>query len=182
MGLTNQSLDSLWLFVLPAMPAATTATVHVLLCRHFPSLRPYRALAAATFVGLVVLCILLFARIPNNLDEVGRVLATAVIFLCFCYVFFHFNNMGETARRIRLLRELTAAGRPLTFQELVAVYKPTEITERRLQRLMGAGQVRPVGRRYVLGDQSVFVMARLVNAAHWLVFGRWREFREPQDD
>jgi len=180
--LTGERLDSLWLFAMPAIPAIATLAAHLLLCRFFPSLRIYKALAIAAVVGSVVLCALIFAQDPISLEQKGRVLAAAVIFLCFCYVFFHFNNMGETARRIRLLRELTAAGRPLTFQELVALYGPAEIAERRLSRLVGAGQVGLVDGRYVLADQSVHLMARLVNIAHWLVFGRRRELREVQHD
>lgn len=180
--MTSERLDSLWLFAMPAVPAAATLAAHLLLCRYFPSLRIYKALAIAALMGLAVLCVLIFAQDPIGIEQRARVLAAAVIFLCFCYVFFHFNNMGETARRIRLLRELATAARPLSFQELVARYGPAEIAERRLSRLVGAGQVRLVDGRYVLADQAVHVMARLVNIAHWLVFGRRRESGDAQHD
>ena len=38
--------------------------------------------------------------------------------------YFHFINLGETARRIRIIREIDAAGRPLTREVILDRYTP----------------------------------------------------------
>jgi hypothetical protein len=85
--------------------------------------------------------------------------------------------MGETARRIRILRELVASDHSPTFEELVARYGAHEIVDRRLERLIGAGQVACVDGRYVVVRRSIYLMAQLIGLAHWIVFGFRRSNR-----
>jgi hypothetical protein len=73
--------------------------------------------------------------------------------LCFDYVIGWFN-LGETARRIRLLRELARAPRhTLTEDELLRVYNADLIVRARLARLVSSGQLRLDGERYKLNGR-----------------------------
>jgi hypothetical protein len=165
---------SLEILIAPAVAAAATIAGHVLASRAWPMLGIYRAQLLGIATGAVLLALITVPSLDYAPDSAGRAAANVLIYLCFCYVYFHFNNMGETARRIRLLRELVSAGRPLALAEITERYGANEIVERRLGRLLAAGQVREVAGRYIVADRSVYLMAQLVNLAHRLVFGRPR--------
>ena len=65
----------------------------------------FKSQVAGTLIGGLVLALLLSAA-PGAAPSADVVVAGALLYLVFCYVYFHWNNMGETARRIRMLREL----------------------------------------------------------------------------
>jgi len=165
------SLVSAIMFLMPGAAAIATIVAHIVASRNFLRLGVYRAQLAGFAFGILVMAIFTLATPLLGSQLAGRSLANAIIFLCFCYVYFHFNNMGETARRIRLLRELLSAGRPLTFDELVTRYGAHEIVERRLGRLLASGQVCLVDGRYIVANRSVHVMAWIIGISHWVIFG-----------
>lgn len=91
--------------------------------------------------------------------------------LCNSYIGFHLDNMAETARRIRLLRELEAA-RGLTREALLAAYTPQEVFDLRIRRLTLAGQcVEENGRLRMTGD-SYSVVGTLVALGRRVIFPR----------
>jgi hypothetical protein len=49
-------------------------------------------------------------------------LTNVVIYFALSYCYFHFVNLGETARRIRMLRELYASHEGLTVGEILDRY------------------------------------------------------------
>ena len=55
------------------------------------------------------------------------------------YVYFHFFNLSDTARRFRLLRMI--AMKPVTAEELLAHYSPGDMIHARLERLEASGQI-----------------------------------------
>jgi hypothetical protein len=104
--------------------------------------------------------------------------ADGLLYAGFCYVYFHWNNMGETARRIRMLRELAAAPEGLTFEEMVQRYSAQEILERRLERLSAAGQISETDGRLVLTSRTILLSARLIALAKQIIFGGRSELDE----
>ena len=62
-----------------------------------------------------------FARTAsrNGLDALGQILLNAVIYAALGYCYFHFINLGETARRIRIIRELYDAKTGLSPEEIL---------------------------------------------------------------
>lgn len=98
--------------------------------------------------------------------------ANVAIYLCFGYIYFHFNNMGETARRIRILIELFNARRPMSQSELIIRYDSEEIVNRRLRRMVSAGQILDRNGRFYLGNRSFLVMARIIQRARTILWGR----------
>ena len=103
----------------------------------------------------------------------GKCVADALIFCALGYGFFHFLNMGETARRIRLLLELRENG-PLTEAELLGRYSAADIVEVRMGRLVRSGQVRLVDGRYVAGAPAVLFMERALTIMKRIFLGRPR--------
>ncbi|HOX22998.1 MAG TPA: hypothetical protein PLL10_05995 [Elusimicrobiales bacterium] len=87
------------------------------------------------------------------------------------YGFFHFINMGETARRIRLILEIKESG-GLSEAELLGRYPAAEILRARLVRLERNGQLKLRDGRYVLGAGTVLFMARALTAMKRFMLGR----------
>ena len=72
-------------------------------------------------------------------------------------------NLGETARRIRLLRELARApGRTMTAPDVLRAYNADMIVTARLRRLVGSGQLRLRDGRYTIGGRFFVWQARML--------------------
>lgn len=74
------------------------------------------------------------------------------------YIYFHFFNMTETARRIRIMTELATRG-PMKADEIVDAYDDSDITDVRIERLLSMGQIREVEGRYRLGGRFLYIVA-----------------------
>jgi hypothetical protein len=105
-------------------------------------------------------------------DVLGQVLANGVTFAALGYGYFHFVNLGETARRVRILREFVDAGGHLTQEQVLERYNADEIVGRRFERLLKNGQVRVRQGRYVIGNPSVYAMALVLEGLRVLLLGK----------
>ena len=130
----------------------------------------FKSQVVGTLLGALVLA-LLSVKGSEVCHSGDVVTANVLLYATFCYVYFHWNNMGETARRIRMLRELESAPEGLTFEEMVARYSAREILERRLKRLTEGGQISETEGRLVMTSRTILLSARLVGLAKWIVFG-----------
>jgi hypothetical protein len=160
-----------------SISAIIAAGAHVLLQRIRPAMTIYTAVLAGAVAGLIALGLISSAALSLGFKVLDGVPANVVAYFCFCYVYFQFNQMGETARRVRLLCELNAAAQPLTYQEILSRYGAREVLDRRIGRLISARQIRCVDGICTVADRSVYVMARVIQIAHWILFRRTRVFR-----
>jgi hypothetical protein len=150
--------DFAWLVVV-ASACAINMAGHILWFRSFPDGGMFRAMLAGFLVGSIGFALLSAAFF----DRSGWWhLLNLAIYACFSYAYFHWNNMGETGRRVRLMIELRAAPEGLTRAELLHRYGNREIIDRRLGRMMGSGQIHLIGTHFHLGNQSFLAMARIV--------------------
>lgn len=78
------------------------------------------------------------------------------------YSYFHLFNMGETARRVRILIELREHGN-ISVEELKSFYDAVAILDRRIERLVALGQVRLEGGRIVLSSRRLYWAAVVMN-------------------
>ncbi len=147
-----------WLLV-TAGASAANMICHVLWFRAFPAGGMFRAMLAGLIGGSIALVILSAVFIDQS---AWWHLLNLVIYGCFSNAYFHWNNMGETARRVRLMIELLAAPTGLTRAELINRYGSREIIDRRLGRMLESRQIREVGSRLRLGNASFLAMARIV--------------------
>jgi hypothetical protein len=133
--------------------------------------RLFRSQMVGAVAGLAVLVALSVSVRGAGAGGADSTTANVLIYLAFCYVYFHWNNMGETARRVRLLRELHDAPQGLTDAELQTRYPAQEIVEHRLRRLIEARQIAERDSRLFLTSTAVLRSARLVGLAKWLIVG-----------
>ena len=158
--------------------------VHVVLSRAMPTLPRHRGLAASGLVGLALVVTLALAFTQRYADSIpapdrwGAVVVWALTYLAlaYCYVFGLFN-LGESARRIRLLVEVQETGhRGLTLEEIQAVYNARVIIELRLQRLVAGGQITEQDGRYFSRRSSMLYVSKLLVFLKLLFLGARSEF------
>ena len=146
--------------------------IHVLLTRIFrlfvrPDRRQKGPLWSAG-IGLGLLLIFLSAA-SGEAGGWGPMVYSLGVYFLFAYVYFHFFNMSETARRIRILIE--SARSPTVRQvEVVEVYTPRQMVRIRIARLVELGELREKEGRYLTGRGILLVPALLVSFFHNLLF------------
>jgi hypothetical protein len=92
------------------------------------------------------------------------------------YGYFHFINLGETARRIRILRELSDAPEGLTLAEILTRYNAQQIVALRLGRLIQNGQVVERDGKYYIGRPVMLLIAQSMTFLKWGILGKKSEF------
>ena len=101
-----------------------------------------------------------------------------LIYSALGYCYFHFINLGETARRIRILRELYEAQDGLSLEEILERYNAQSIVALRIQRLVHNGQIRAQQNRYVIGSPVMVFIAKSMTLLKRCILGKTNEFDE----
>lgn len=126
--------------------------------------------------ALLIVEFILYQRMPQ--ESFALFFADLIIYSCFSYGYFTFINMGETARRIRLLRELYDSPSGLTKQQLFKMYNAENIINQRLERLLNNHQIVLRAGRYYLGKPLMLFISRAIVFVKLVVFGKTSEFNE----
>lgn len=109
-------------------------------------------------------------------ELLSMLLVNICIYTCLGYCYFHFINLGETARRIRIVREIHDALEGLTMEEILSRYNARTIVDKRLQRLLSKGQIVEKDGRYFAGKPAMLVMSRIIIAMKLILLGKKSEF------
>lgn len=159
---------AIFLLLLAASPAAILL-VHMVLSRSLRSAPPQIVAVLAMAGGLVpegaLLWIFFFRHLPPRTPEFfSAVLYALIVYGGIAYSYFHVFNMSETARRIRIFREIHLAG-TLTAQDILKLYSASDIVKVRLERLKATGQLEFADGRYRVRGRSLYLVAVLIE--HW---------------
>ena len=158
--------------------------VHVLVARTAPKLPRLHGIAGGVLAGLGVvagMAAIFAGRNAASMSAADRwgaagVWTLAYLFLAYSYGF-GFFNLGESARRVRLLIELHAAGEQgMTLGQVLTAYNARMIVEARLQRLLSAGQIVERGGRYFMKRPWMLRVAKILVLLKRLFLGRESEF------
>jgi hypothetical protein len=112
---------------------------------------------AAGGVGMVAACWYVF----RGTTALWSCAYCMVIYVLSGYSYFHFFNMSETSRRIKLMTTMSAAGS----------YTTGEMVTHRLSRLRSLGELRFDGATYTRGRGMLLLPAHAVFFLHRLLFG-----------
>lgn len=158
---------AVWLLALvPVAGLAVNVGSQVILCRTARSLGLLRSLILGFGTGWLFALVSTLA-LGNFLDLatddlLAQMTVSGLTTAALGYCYFHFVNLGETARRVRILRELTEAGGQLSREELLKRYNSADMVRQRLGRLLRSGQVVLRDGHYFIGKPTVLRMARAV--------------------
>lgn len=148
-------MDAKWFLVsAPIAGLAANVAVQVLVWRGFPRLGLLKSLLLAFAVGLAATSLISVAVCLKGADG-GRILPFLLVnggtYAALGFGYFHFVNLGVTARRPRILREVFEAGGVLPLDDLFVRYSGAHIVGQRMVRLLGSGQVVERDGRYYIG-------------------------------
>ena len=164
------------LVILPASPLVIFL-IHAILSRMVPIRSRQMVAALAVVCASVPLAVVLRATalmMGTGFRSAASLWGYVVIvYVAIGYTYFHFFNMSETARRIRILCEIGRAG-SLTEEKLAALYKTSDIIDVRLTRLIETGQLDLTNGRYSIKGRL------LVIAGHSVLF--WRKLLKMNDE
>lgn len=108
----------------------------------------------------------------NKIDFIPIIAANFFTYLSLGYCYFHFINLGETARRIRILRELYDSKQGLSEKEILEKYNAEEIVERRINRLMSNGQILYTDGRYYINSPIMLLISKIIIVLKLLFLGK----------
>jgi hypothetical protein len=167
--------------LVPFVALLACVVAHVLVSRAWPRLPRHHGVALGALAGLAGLAGLAWSfgsRTVDPADGAGLGVAWTLTYLALVYWYvFGFFNLGESARRIRLLVELHAAGeRGLTLGELLAAYNASMIVDARLGRLLAGGQVVERDGRYFIGKPLMLCGAKALVLLKRVFLGGPSEF------
>ena len=109
-------------------------------------------------------------------ESFGSITANTISYIALGYCYFHFINLGETARRIRILIEIQNSADGLEMHEILRKYNAKQIIEFRLGRLLRNGQIVFKDGRYFAGKPLVLIMAKILIILKIILLGKPSEF------
>lgn len=113
-----------------------------------------------------------FSAQAGLLESIGEIALSAMTYTALGYCYFHFINLGETARRIRILTELWESGDGLSRNEILERYDASHIVDVRLQRMINKKQIIVQNGRYYIGKPIMLYMARAIVIMKLVLLGR----------
>lgn len=147
-----------------------------ILCMRFIMKGLLKSLFSGFAVGLLsLLFVQLFAAFLN-IAFLPNLMVNVVIYSSLGYCYFHFINLGETARRIRILRELYDSNGGLTLEEILKRYNAKRMVELRLQRLLSNGQVILKDGILFTGKPVLLLISKIILLMKFIILGQKSEF------
>jgi hypothetical protein len=110
-------------------------------------------------------------------ESLGNLAVSGLTYAALGYCYFHFINLGETARRIRILRELWDSQGGMTMDELLQKYDAGQILDARIGRMIRNRQIVERGGRYHIAKPTLLCMARTLVTMKVVLLGRRGEVR-----
>jgi hypothetical protein len=110
-------------------------------------------------------------------DFWGILIVNSVTYAFLGYCYFSLIGLGETARRIRLLKDLYAVpNEGLSLSEILSEYSAKNMVDKRLDRLLNNGQVRVAEGRYYINKPVMLFFTKFSIFMKLLVLGKRSEF------
>ncbi|MDD4182786.1 MAG: hypothetical protein PHT53_03085 [Candidatus Omnitrophica bacterium] len=164
----------------PVVALAINVLAQICYCRFVSNKQLLKSLFFGFFCGMFMLFVIeafyVVQLLPSVLKNIPSVLINIASYSALGYCYFHFVNLGETARRIRLLRELSESKNGLSVDEILQRYNAKEIMENRLSRLLKSEQVVYKDNRYYIGKPVMFFMSKAVLFLKVFILGKKSEF------
>ncbi len=108
-------------------------------------------------------------------DNTASFLTNAITYSALGYGYFHFINLGETGRRIRIIMELLNHEKGLSAEEILERYNAGDIIRKRINRLVDSRQIMQKNGRYYINSRLMLSIARIIVCMKIIVLGRKSE-------
>lgn len=166
----------------PIMAVISNVVFQLLYCRHTKGLKLLKSVflgfGFGVFILLFIECYYYLgdAHYRGLLDSIFSGIVNFVAYSALGYAYFHFVNLGETGRRVRLVRELYESQKGLSAAEIIARYNAKEIIQRRINRLINNGQISARNNRFYIGNPQMLLTTKIIEALKLVLIGKKSEF------
>lgn len=131
---------------------------------------------SAGFLCVLIIEYYVFIKHPISIiDLIALFIVNILTYLSLGYCYFHFINLGETARRIRILRELSESRKGLSPEEIMGRYNAKIIVEQRIDRLLSNNQIVLKNNRYYIGNYTMLLIAKIIIAMKIMILNKKSE-------
>ena len=150
--------------------------IHIITYRYKKKLGLLKTLLIG-FIGgfFTVLVIEIVYQIPTKLTtmEIAAQSSLNIIsFIALGYCYFHFCNLGETGRRIHIIREIWDNNNSLSMNNLLESYNAKTIIHARLQRMINSKQIFYQDNKYFTKNSPMLYMAKSMALLKSVLFKR----------
>lgn len=163
--------------LIPVMGICANICAQILAYKYILNKRLLKSEYFGFLTGLTALIILqVFAYQASLTERLALTCVSLIIYFCFSYIYFSFINMGETARRIRLLREIGESLQGLTKEQVLSRYNAAEVSDIRLKRLLNNHQISLRDSRYYIDSPVMLLISKAIILMKLIVLGKKSEF------
>ncbi len=140
-------------------------------CQRNPAL--LKSIVFGFAIGMIVV-ITMQGKMYNLLSATSfpQLVTNVTIYSALAYCYFHFLNLGETARRIRIVRELYDFPNGLSMEEILGLYNSRDMVKLRINRLVSNGQILHRDGNYYIGKPVMLWMARIILLLKRILLGQ----------
>ena len=164
----------------PLLGLLINALSQVLLCRYVRGLGLLRSIFWGLGLGFIVVISIVaanhFATAGSISYLIGQLCVCVITYGALSYSYFNFVNLGETARRIRILRELYDSEEGLSMDEILSRYNSNDIIEKRIGRLLSNGQIVSEASKYFAGNSTMLLINKAMILMKLVILGKRSEF------
>ena len=171
------------MFLTPFIPVVAfiiNVVSQVLIFRYVKEISLLKSIFLSFGIGFSFLVVIELLRYGIELHFSWNFISIAIVnvltYSALGYCYFHFINLGVTARRIRLLIEIMNSNNGLTIDEVLNRYNASEMIRNRLGRLLKSGQIVYKDGRYFIGKPVMLVIAKIMVVMKLLLLGKRSEF------
>jgi len=133
--------------------------LHAVLARLRRNAPPQKVAFHASLGGAVPVFFLLWESVFRHAGPLATyaldVIYCVIVYSALSYIYFHFYNMSETARRIRILCEIEQSG-SVSPEELTSLYRTTDVVSVRLRRLVSLNQLHEEDGVYSIKGRTLY--------------------------
>ena len=173
-------LHNSWQIITPLMALTINIIVQIFMVQITGQGTLLKSVFSGAFaggVGLLMMDGYIYHLSAHSLSNyLPYVLVNLIIYLCLCWNYLNFVNMGETARRIRILREIYEVPHGISLPNLLKRYNAEEGLNRRLERLLKNDQITLKEEKVFLKKSSVLIIAKCFRLAKLILLKKESEF------
>lgn len=161
---------------LPIIGLASNVLVQICIARYIPKTGLMKSIFLGFFAGFLTFvlleCHICSAQAFANKEAISVFIVHSIAYIFLSYGYFHFINLGETARRIRILRELNNSNNGLTLEEILRRYNARTIVDVRITRLVNNRQIVVKNGRYHIGKPIMLLAAKFLMVLKFVLLGK----------
>ena len=164
--------------LIPIIAFIICVVFQILICR-FTKKKLLKSIVIGTFLGFIAWAVLelMLLFLGLTLQEfIFYAISNGIIYFSLVYCYFNFLNLGETARRIRVVREIYESQNGLTLNEILKAYNAAEILDKRFKRLIDKKQIVQDNNRCFINNTAILLVSKLIVLMKFMVLGKRSEF------